>query len=220
MITLKDVAREAGVSIATVSCALSGKKAVRPETYTKIMDAVEKLKYIPNYSARNLKKKASNMVSVLLPGMRSQFYSGLFDGISSYLQSHGYSINIAFSNDSADVECTKIDEFITQNSAGLIIVTTQPGNTAFFQNHIMDYQIPAVFVEREPDSVFCNYVGFRHYDTFHSITSVLSVVLLSFLLSGIMSGHAEMPWKHWVKIWHRRRYVRRILPEKMHSAVL
>ena len=89
MITLKDVAREAGVSIATVSCALSGKKAVRPETYTKIMDAVEKLKYIPNYSARNLKKKASNMVSVLLPGMRSQFYSGLFDGISSYLQSHG-----------------------------------------------------------------------------------------------------------------------------------
>ena len=56
MITLKDVAREAGVSIATVSCALSGKKAVRPETYTKIMDAVEKLKYIPNYSARNLKK--------------------------------------------------------------------------------------------------------------------------------------------------------------------
>lgn len=170
MITLKDVAREAGVSIATVSCALSGKKAVRPETYTKIMDAVEKLKYIPNYSARNLKKKASNMVSVLLPGMRSQFYSGLFDGISSYLQSHGYSINIAFSNDSADVECTKIDEFITQNSAGLIIVTTQPGNTAFFQNHIMDYQIPAVFVEREPDSVFCNYVGFRHYDTFYSIT--------------------------------------------------
>lgn len=58
MITLKDVAREAGVSIATVSCALSGKKAVRPETYTKIMDAVEKLKYIPNYSARNLKKKS------------------------------------------------------------------------------------------------------------------------------------------------------------------
>lgn len=110
------------------------------------------------------------MVSVLLPGMRSQFYSGLFDGISSYLQSHGYSINIAFSNDSVDVECTKIDEFITQNSAGLIIVTTQPGNTAFFQNHIMDYQIPAVFVEREPDSVFCNYVGFRHYDTFYSIT--------------------------------------------------
>ena len=170
MITLKDVAREAGVSIATVSCALSGKKAVRPETYTKIMDVVEKLKYIPNYSARNLKKKASNMVSVLLPGMRSQFYSGLFDGISSYLQSHGYSINIAFSNDSADVECTKIDEFITQNSAGRIIVTTQPGNTAFFQNHIIDYQIPAVFVEREPDSVFCNYVGFRHYDTFYSIT--------------------------------------------------
>lgn len=109
------------------------------------------------------------MVSVLLPGMRSQFYSGLFDGISSYLQSHGYSINIMLSNDSADVECTKIDEFITQNSAGLIIVTTQPGNTAFSEPHY-GLSDSGGFVEREPDSVFCNYVGFRHYDTFYSIT--------------------------------------------------
>lgn len=150
MVTLKDVAREAGVSIATVSCALSGKKSVRPETYTRIMDAIEKLKYIPNYSARNLKQTSSKVISVLLPNIRSRFYSGLFDGISSYLQAHGYSINVAFSNESSDIECDKINEFITQNSAGLILVTSQPQNTAFFQNHIINYQIPTVFIDREP----------------------------------------------------------------------
>lgn len=173
MNTLKDVAREAGVSIATVSCALSGKKAVRPETYNRIMDAVEKLKYIPNYSARTLKQTTSKTISVLLPNMRSSFYSGLFDGISSYLQTHGYSINVAFSNESADIECAKIDEFITQNSAGLLLVTSQPQNTAFFQNHILNYQIPTVFIDREPDALSVNYIGLQHYDTFYSLTSQL-----------------------------------------------
>lgn len=173
MVTLKDVAREAGVSIATVSCALSGKKSVRPETYTRIMDAIEKLKYIPNYSARNLKQTSSKVISVLLPNMRSRFYSGLFDGISSYLQAHGYSINVAFSNESSDIECDKINEFITQNSAGLILVTSQPQNTAFFQNHIINYQIPTVFIDREPDALSVNYIGLRHYDTFYSLTMQL-----------------------------------------------
>lgn len=173
MITLKDVAREAGVSIATVSCALSGKKPVRPDTYNKIMDAIEKLKYIPNYSARTLKQTSSKVVSVLLPNMRSSFYSGLFDGISSYLQAHGYSINVAFSNESADIECAKIDEFITQNSAGLLIVTSQPQNTAFFQNHIVNYAIPTVFIDREPEALPVNYIGLRHYDTFYNLTTQL-----------------------------------------------
>lgn len=173
MNTLKDVAREAGVSIATVSCALSGKKAVRPETYNRVMDAVEKLKYIPNYSARTLKQTTSKTISVLLPNMRSSFYSGLFDGISSYLQAHDYSINVAFSNESADIECTKIDEFITQNSAGLLLVTSQPQNTAFFQNHILNYQIPTVFIDREPDALSVNYIGLQHYDTFYTLTTQL-----------------------------------------------
>ena len=47
MATLKDVAKDAGVSIATVSCCLSGKRTVKPETRIKIMDSIEKLKYMP-----------------------------------------------------------------------------------------------------------------------------------------------------------------------------
>ena len=173
MATLKEVAREAGVSIATVSCALSGAKSVRPETKNRIMDAIEKLKYIPNSSARNLKRTTSRTVSVILPDMKSRLYSEIFDGLSSYLQSHDYSINVAFSNGSPDIECTKIDEFITQNCAGLLIITSQPQNTSFFQNHILNYQIPVVFMDREPDSISVSYIGFRNYDTFYHLTETL-----------------------------------------------
>ena len=62
MATLRDVAKEAGVSIATVSCALSGAKPVRAETKARIMDAIERLKYVPNAAARNLKATSSRTV--------------------------------------------------------------------------------------------------------------------------------------------------------------
>jgi multiple sugar transport system substrate-binding protein len=54
MVTIKDVAKQAGVSIATVSCALSGKKNVSHQARVRIMEAIEKLNYVPNESARKL----------------------------------------------------------------------------------------------------------------------------------------------------------------------
>ena len=60
MVTLKDVAKDAGVSVATVSCCLSGSKPVKESTRMKILESIEKLKYIPNASARNLKAPRSH----------------------------------------------------------------------------------------------------------------------------------------------------------------
>ena len=173
MATLRDVAKKAGVSTATVSCALSGAKPVKPETYMRVMDAVEQLKYIPNISARNLKRTENRMVGVILPDMKSRFYAEMVDGISLYLQGKGYTINIAFSNGSSDVECEKIDEFITQNCAGLLIVTSQPGNAVFFQGHILDYHVPVVFLDREPKTISANYIGFRNYDAMYRLAEEL-----------------------------------------------
>jgi multiple sugar transport system substrate-binding protein len=173
MATLKDVAKEAGVSIATVSCALSGAKPVRAETKARIMDAVEKLKYVPNASARNLKAASSRIIGVILPDMKSQFYAEIFDGLSACLQAEGYTINVAFSNSSPDIECSKIDEFISQNAAGLLIVTCQPQNSSFFQGHILDYQIPVIFLDRSPENLSASYIGFRNYQTAFRLTDAL-----------------------------------------------
>lgn len=173
MVTLKDVAKEAGVSIATVSCALSGTKSVRPATKAKILDAVEKLRYVPNAAARNLKSTSSKNIGVILPEMKNRFYTEIFDGLSNYLQNHGYFINIAFSNESPDIEQTKIDEFVSQNVAGLVLVTCQPSNVKFFRNHILQYQIPLVFLDREPEIVASSFLGFHNYDSAYHITETL-----------------------------------------------
>lgn len=173
MATLKDVAKDAGVSIATVSCCLSGTRNVKPETRMKIMDSIEKLKYIPNSSARDLRSSSSNRIGVVLTDIDNTYHTEIFKGISSYFQRHDYTISVAFSNSLPDIECEKIDAFVSQNVSGLMIITCQPHNTAFFMNRLKNYNIPTVFIERRPDNIDFSFAGFDNYKTIYYITSTL-----------------------------------------------
>ena len=173
MATLKDVAKDAGVSIATVSCCLSGSKPVKPETKMRVMDSIEKLRYIPNASARNLKSFSSNVIGVVLTDIDNLYHAEIFKGISAYLQIQNYTVSVAFSSNSPDIECEKINNFISQNVAGLIVITCQPQNSEFFQSRILNYNIPIVFVERNPKDMFVNFAGFHNYKTTYHITHSL-----------------------------------------------
>ncbi len=173
MATIKDVAREAGVSIATVSCALNGTKPVLPETKMRVIAAAEKLKYIPNASAKGLRRTESRSVSVIFPEMRSRFYTEIFDSLSQVLQANGYIVSLSFTNGSAPHECTCIEEAISHNAAGILLITCQPDNDVYFREHFIHYQIPVVFMEREPVHLSINYVGFRNYDSFYRLTEDL-----------------------------------------------
>ena len=75
MATLKEVAKRAGVSTATVSCCLSGARNVRAETKLRVQQAIEDLKYIPNAAARSLKKMQTNKLGVILPDLSDHFFS-------------------------------------------------------------------------------------------------------------------------------------------------
>lgn len=171
MTTLKDIAKDAGVSISTVSSCLSGNKPVKPETKTRIMDSIEKLKYIPNISARNLKSSTSHTIGVVLTDIDNSYHAELFKGISSFLQTKEYDVNVAFSNSSPHIECQLIDNFISLNVAGLLIITCQPQNTDFFHSRILNYNIPTVFIDRQPENLFVNYAGFDNYETAYYLTN-------------------------------------------------
>ena len=173
MVTLKDVARDAGVSIATVSCCLSGSRNVKPETRMKIMDSVEKLKYIPNASARSLKSADSRRIGIVLTDIDNQYHAEIFKGISAKLQNQGYHISVAFTNNSPDIECEKIEDFISGNVSGPLIITSQPQNTDFFQTRIKNYDVPAVFIERRPQKIDTCFVGFDNFKTVYYLTEQL-----------------------------------------------
>ena len=139
----------------------------------RILDSIEKLKYIPNASARSLKSQATNRIGVILSDIDNTYHTEIFKGVSAYLQRHGYTISVAFSNNSPDIECEKIDDFVSQNVSSLVIITCQPQNTAFFRNRIKNYGIPSVFLERRPADMDVSFLGFDNYNTLRTITGTL-----------------------------------------------
>lgn len=119
--TIKDIARLANVSTATVSRILNNSKKVKPETRKRVMQIIQDNNYHPNQVARSLYKKKSKMIGVIAPDLSNAFYAKIIDGIQGVLQKNGYSILILFSAGSnADNYKKFINEFKQQNIDGII----------------------------------------------------------------------------------------------------
>lgn len=173
MATLKDVAKRAGVSVATVSCCLSGAKNVKFETKLRVMQAVEELNYIPNAAARELRMTKNNRIGLVLPDIDDGYYNGILKGVSQQLRSDAHILNMALSYQNPKYECEKIDELIHANVGGLIIITCQPENTDFFNSRVAKHGIPTVFVHHKPIGMDINYLAFDNYTTTKHLTAQL-----------------------------------------------
>ena len=90
MAGIRDVAKLAGVGVATVSRVLNESGYVSEETRKKILDAMEELDYIPNELARQLYHKKSGIIAVLMPDVSHPFFSELVKNIETMLYEHGY----------------------------------------------------------------------------------------------------------------------------------
>ncbi|GAP12671.1 transcriptional regulator, LacI family [Longilinea arvoryzae] len=91
MATMADVAREAGVSVATVSRLLNNLGVVSPETAARVYAAIEKLSYEPNLLARNLRKNESRVILILSPNITNPYYAHILSGIGDAAAELGYS---------------------------------------------------------------------------------------------------------------------------------
>ena len=81
MVTIGEVARYAGVSVATVSRVLNNSESVKPATAQRVLAAIRELDYIPNQSARNLRRSESRVILTLAPNFSNPYYSSILTGI-------------------------------------------------------------------------------------------------------------------------------------------
>jgi LacI family transcriptional regulator len=101
-VTIRDVARQAGVSVATVSRALNGSGPVHEETRRRIVAAASALEYRPNSAARSLSTRRTRMMGVLLPDLHGEFFSELIRGLDRAAQAAGYHLLLSSSHDQAN----------------------------------------------------------------------------------------------------------------------
>src|SRR5437762_9073325 len=95
MVTIRDVAREAHVSVATVSRVFNGGGPVREETSHRIRDIAARLRYVPHGGARSLITSRTNTIGVLLPDLYGEFFSEVIRGIDIAARRAGYHVIIS-----------------------------------------------------------------------------------------------------------------------------
>ena len=94
MITIKDVAKKAGVAVSTASYALNGSNKVSEKTKERILNAANELKYIPNNAARNLKMRKTNLIGLFVNNINGPFYDKLIKGIQDVINLKDYEMII------------------------------------------------------------------------------------------------------------------------------
>lgn len=120
MVTIKDVAKRAGVSVASVSRYINKNGYVRSETGEKIAEAIQELNYVPNEVARSLFQKKSKIIGVLLPDIANPYFPLLAKGIEETLIKNGYMMLLANTSDSEVQLQQYITTFIQNNVSGII----------------------------------------------------------------------------------------------------
>lgn len=146
MVTIRDVAKKAGVSVATVSRTLNNKGYVHEDTRKLINDAIEELNYKPNEVARSLYKKKSRLIGLLLPDIRNPFFPELARGVEDEMQEHDFRLIIGNADEKKSKELDYIQTFKQNNVIGIISSTSHADLT-----HYEDLSLPVVFLDRTSD---------------------------------------------------------------------
>jgi LacI family transcriptional regulator len=120
-VKIKDIAKMAGVSEATVSLSLNDSPLVKEETKIKIKEIAIELGYVPNAVARNLAKSRSKTIGLIVPDIENIYYGKLVKHIDENIREAGYDTILAISNDKSSIERQFINKFISQKVEGVII---------------------------------------------------------------------------------------------------
>ncbi|MGV3489572.1 MAG: catabolite control protein A [Tuberibacillus sp.] len=120
--TIYDVAREAGVSMATVSRVVNGNPNVKPTTRKKVQEAIKRLGYRPNAVARGLASKKTTTVGVIIPDISSIFFSELARGIEDIATMYKYNIILSNSDQNKDKEIRLIQTMLGKQVDGIVFM--------------------------------------------------------------------------------------------------
>ncbi|MFF3101455.1 catabolite control protein A [Viridibacillus arvi] len=124
-VTIYDVAREANVSMATVSRVVNGNPNVKPSTRKKVLDVIERLEYRPNAVARGLASKKTTTVGVIIPDISNIFYAELARGIEDIATMYRYNIILSNSDQREDKEVQLLDNMYGKQVDGIVLMSEQ-----------------------------------------------------------------------------------------------
>jgi len=143
-ITIKDIAKQAGVSHSTVSRALHSSPLLSDETVERIRQIANEMGYSPSAAARSLKTNRSQALGVIVSAIDDPFFGEILQGIEEIAQEHSYSMLIAASQRNPDRERAIVQDMRERQVDGLIICSAS--FSAEQRRKLLEYGIPIVMV--------------------------------------------------------------------------
>lgn len=166
-VKLKDIAKEAGVSPATVSLLLNNKKLyLRKEKREKILELVEKYNYKPNSAAVALITKKTKMIGLIIPDIQNSFFNEIAKHVESYASALNYGVLLCNTNNNEKEELKYIDSMYDRNIDGLLI-SLSDGNSANYKQTIAErmdrWGKPFITMDRFIEEIDCSRVSVDHH---------------------------------------------------------
>ena len=143
MAGIRDVARQAGVSPATVSRVINGTTPVAADKRERVLRAIEEMGFVPNEVARSLFKKSSKTIGVIIPSIRNPYFTQLADVIDAAAKERGYRIVLYNVHHDLDQERAALQMLAAANADGVIVAS----NNEALQEELVNYQMPVVVVD-------------------------------------------------------------------------
>jgi LacI family repressor for deo operon, udp, cdd, tsx, nupC, and nupG len=169
--SIRQVARQAGVSIATVSRALTTPDKVSDKTLKKVLAQVERSRYKPNLLARNFRSKRAYSVVVLVPNIANPFFAEIIRGIEQVAQQHGYAVLLGDTEGREDREAYYVGLVETRQADGLIQLHPRLPKAARGANGTLD--IPLVNACEYIEDAPCPRVGIDNTAAAREMTAYL-----------------------------------------------
>ena len=158
-ITIRDVAREANVSVTLVSFVMNAKRdkdgnldcPVHPETAKRVLEVAERLGYRRNFAAASLRSGRSNTIAVIPNDISNKFFAGISRCIEDKAREFGYTVFFASSDEKADKLADVMDAVLAHNIDGIIVAPCTGGDPAIAK--ATDMRVPVVLLDRDIEAL-------------------------------------------------------------------
>jgi LacI family transcriptional regulator len=169
-VTIKDIARELGISPSTVTRALAGSSRIKAETVRRVRQKADAMGYVADSTARAMQSGTNALVGLLVPDIQNQFYATMARTVAKNCHRHGYQLVLSVTEDDPQVEEHHVRALVGARCAGVLIV---PAAEITSISCRMLFDIPTVQLIRSSEDLSADGIGIDDRKAIYTATSYL-----------------------------------------------
>jgi LacI family transcriptional regulator len=172
-VSMADLARELGVSMTTVSRALSDHHSIGQATKQRVLKLAKKLNYQPNHLAAALRKGQSRLLGVVVPYIEGRFFPSVIQGIETAASKAGFSVIVCQSHEDVQLERRNVETLLHAQVAGVLVSLARNTQDFHHFDKARSRGVPLVFFDRIPVNELVNSVVLNDHSGAYQATSHL-----------------------------------------------